>query len=112
MQAANMRIRRTELLRLTGLTRERFDQYANAGQLALSNDETDPGYTWFEALLQIAIDDLSDAPKMERGSATKEPICAIAPALAARCFDIVNSAEDPTLPEIAWVRLIHRHSDE
>ncbi|WFU14423.1 hypothetical protein [Bradyrhizobium sp. CB3481] len=108
-----MRIRRTELMKLTGLTRDRFDSYAKARQLALSNDENEPsGYTWFEAFLQIAVDDLCDEPKQERRSSAKATICAVGPALAARWQDIVRSAADPKLPEIVWVRLTHKHSDE
>ena len=107
-----MRIRRIELLKLTGLTRERFDEYAKQRQLPLSNDDEVSGYTVFEAVLQIAVDDLCDAPKQERRSAAKVTVCAVAPALAGRWQDIAASAADPALPEIVWVRLTHKHSDE
>jgi hypothetical protein len=112
MQAAIMRIRRTELLKVTGVTRECFDTYAKKKHLPLSNDESDAGYSWFEAFLQIAVDDLCGDPKQERRSAAKATICAVGPALAARWSDIVRSAADPTLPEIVWVRLAHKHSGE
>ena len=100
-------------MKLTGLTRDRFDSYLKASQLALSNDDDEAsGYTVFEAFLQIAVDDLCDEPKQERRGSPKATICAVASALAARWQDIVASAADPALPEIVWIRLTHKHSDE
>lgn len=108
-----MYLRRTEFLLLTELTRPRFDAYARRDQLPLSADDgVTSRYSVFEAFLQIAINDLCDDPKQESRSAAKATVCAVAPTLAARWQDIVASAADPALPEIVWVRLTHKHSDE
>lgn len=106
------RLRRNEFLRLTGLTNERLDGYARRDQLPWSIADELSGYSWFEAFLQLVIEDLCGKPKLERRAAAKATACAIAPALAAHWHAIVNSAEDATAPEIVWVRLTHKHSEE
>lgn len=108
-----MRMRRLEFITLTGLTRERFDAHARRDQLCLWRHvgEDVSGFTWFEAFLQIAADDLCDEPKHETRAAAKSALSAVAPVLASRWKDIAASAADPLLPEIVWVRLTHRHDD-
>ncbi|TKV73299.1 hypothetical protein FDV58_37735 [Bradyrhizobium elkanii] len=98
---------------LTGLSRERFDALARRDQLPLSKHvgEEATGFTWLEAVLQIATDDLCGEPKHESRSAAKNTVVAVGPAIAARWQDIVASAADQLLPEIVWVRLTHRHED-
>jgi hypothetical protein len=104
-----MGLRRVDFIAVTELTRERYDNNARRDLLALSKDTAGErgGFSWFEAFLQIAIDDLCGGPKLENRSAAKETIVAAGPAIAKRWPDIAASAADPSLPEIIWVRLTH-----